>query len=430
MLEKTKVVSEEKTSTNEGEKKKTMRTAFIRVSLLNHISQDNEELGVKKGDTVSYTVEEIKETLDDWNLTKKFDYYMILHDEGNPHVHIVIEFSKRSLCAFGTLKKKFPWGQINSCKNVRACVRYLPHIDYPEKQQYDWSDVITNNPDRLEKRYIPDEDIFDIDVIVDKIFKGEIKPFEIYKIPPEVYLNEYTTIKRAFEYREERLLTNPNRKIEVYVLQGSPRVGKTTFCKALAEKEGKSICFSSSSRDPWQDYKGQDIFAYDDFDYSKIDIEDFKKALDPYTSTTMSRRYRNILFTGDTILICTNTPIGDWFQYSDDKSREAVFKRIKKVYDFKNFDELPFNSDISVFDVTNNLQKSEGTSYYTINKLVPTNDFKDIHDKKTGFIVDNYRVWNLEPIDEKIHEFDLKKYIDTDNGENKKADCIKNFEDI
>lgn len=430
MAEKNINESENKTTTSEDEqKKKTMRTAFIRVFLFNHILKDNEEQKVKKGDIVPYTVEGINKTLDDWTASKKFDYYMIRHDGDNPHVHIVIEFSKKSPCAFTTLKNKFPWGHIVTCKNVRSCVRYLTHIDDPDKKQYDWSEVKTNNPERLEERYKPDVDIFNVDTVVDMILSGEIKQYEWEKIPFEVYSSGYYRINKAFEYVENRLITNPNRNIEIYVFQGSPRVGKTTFCKAFAQKRGKSICFSSSSRDPWQDYKGQDIFVYDDFDYTKIDIEDFKKALDPYTNTTMSRRYRNTLFTGDTIIICTNIPITEWFQYSDDRSREAVFKRINYVLDFKSYDELTENTELSIIDLSEISEYSDGASYFTINKLVPTDEYKTAYDKN-GNVADNYRIWNLKSTDEKIHEFNLKNYIDTTDNEKKRADFINFIEDI
>lgn len=424
MAEEKKPLTEE-----EQQMRKTTRTAFIRIFLCNHIHEDNEKRGVKKGDTVTYTVEDIKKKLDDWSLTKKISYYMILHDGENPHVHIVIEFPKNSPCTFGTIKNKFPWGKIETCGNVRACVRYLPHIDQPDKKQYDWSEVITNNPERLEVRYKPDEDMYNIDVVTDKILNGELKPFMLNKIPHEVYSDNYVAIKRAFEYREQTMLTNPNRNIEVYVLQGSPRVGKTTYCKIFAKKNGKSICFSSSSRDPWQDYNGQDLFIFDDADHSKIDIEDFKKTLDPYTNTTMSRRYRNTLFTGDTIFICTNTPITEWFPYDDDKSREAVFKRITYVLDFKSYEELSDISDLSLLDLSKIPKYSEGTSYYTVNRLVSTDDFKEVHDK-LGLVANRYRVWDLQPIDDKLHEFDLKKYIDVTDSEKKREDFRKIIEDI
>ena len=58
----------------------------------------------------------------------------------------------------------------------------------------------------------------------------------------------------------------------------------------------------------WQEYAGQDIFVYDDFNYSRNKIEDMLKAFDPHNLTSVSARYKNKLFIGDTIFVCTNTP--------------------------------------------------------------------------------------------------------------------------
>lgn len=410
------------------------RNAFVRISAVNHISKDNEELGVKKGDVVTYTLEEIKNTLDTWNSTKKFNYFLIQHNEpDNIHFHIVIDFDDKSSCKFQTLKNKFPYGKIDKCESgVKACVRYLKHEGRPEKTQYEWSDIITNAPDKLEEYKTPSYTTtlnYKTRVFVDKIVAGEIKQYELKKIPSEIYTQKAAQIKNAFEYRERILVTDPNRNIDIYVLQGSPRVGKTTFCKKWAENNHKSICFSSSSRDPWQDYGGQDIFVYDDFDHKQIDIEDFKKALDPYTNTTMSKRYKNSMFMGDTIFICTNTPITDWFPYGDDKSREAIFKRINFVLDFKSHDELSDFSALSIIDLSKIPKYSEWVSYYTVNKIVLTDNIKNIYDR-FNTVVNSYREAELQPIDNELHKFDLKKYINFNADETKKEKFLKQLAEI
>lgn len=413
---------------------KKMRTAFIRVSAVNHIKQDNEELGIKEGDVVEYTLEDILNIIKEWQKTKKFDYFLIEHNEKeeNKHFHIVISFPQNSSGDFNTLKNKFPFGNIDTCKrSVKRCVRYLCHADNPEKAQYEWSAIITNAPDELEKYKIEDKLAFNLElqVILDKISSGEIKKFEIDKISRDIYVKKRRVIENAFDYREQTLLTDPNRNIEVYVLQGESRIGKTTFVKEWAKKNGKSICLSSASRDPWQDYGGQDIFVYDDFDYNSIKIDDFKKALDPHTNTSMSRRYRNTLFTGDTIFICTNTPIGDWFQYDEESSREAVFKRIDYVLDFKKFEDLKLSRELMLVEDLEVPEYSEGSSYYTVNKIIPTGEFGDAHNNR-GEIVNRYRIMGLNPVDKKIRKFELSKHVDITSDEVKRANFLKKLDEI
>lgn len=266
---------------------KTFRNVTIRISALNHATKDNEVLGIKAGDEVRYTLKDILNVLEDWSNTKDIKYYAIEHNEDpdNIHFHVVISFPQDSVCTFETLKRKFPYGDLEGCKyGVKSCVQYLVHMNHPEKFQYDWSDVVTNAPDKLEDYKIPGKTTINAKLkhTVDKIRAGEIKEFEINKIDFDIFLKYKRQIDRAFEYRMKTIILNPDRELKFIVLQGPPRVGKSLFCKIYAKLKNKSISFSSSSNDPWQDYAGQDIFVYDDFDYSDKKIQDVLKAIDPH----------------------------------------------------------------------------------------------------------------------------------------------------
>lgn len=167
------------------------------------------------------------------------------------------------------------------------------------------------------------------------------------------------------------------------------------------------------------------MFVYDDFDCDAIDIEDFKKALDPHTNTTMSRRYKNVLFTGDTIFICTNKPINKWFILDEDSSREAVFRRINYVIDFENNNKT---EELTLED-SEKPKKVEGVSRYTVNKIVLSDKYKDIYGKFDR-VVSRYREVELEPINNEIKEFDLRKYVDIHADENKEQNFLKQIAEI
>lgn len=80
-----------------AKKGKRMRTAFIRVSAVNH---------TESGEVVEYTFDDIKDTIDKWLKTKKFNYYIIQYsneDGSNCHFHMVLEFKDKSTCEFNTL---------------------------------------------------------------------------------------------------------------------------------------------------------------------------------------------------------------------------------------------------------------------------------------------------------------------------------------
>lgn len=383
---------------------KNMRNAIIRISARNTIHEDNPKLNLKVGDTYEYTKEDILSILDDWCKTKPFYYYMIEHneDEDNKHFHIVIEFKGNSQCRWNTLKRKFPYGFIDNCRSgVHACVRYLTHIDHPQKYQYNWDDVITNSPGRLERYKQPSrytEQLF-VDKIVEQIVEGKIKEYELAdKVEPLLCVKYHTTFDNAFKLRNKIVANNPDRNISVFVLQGESRVGKSLFIKKYAETHSMSLCFSSASNDPWQDYRGQDIFCFDDFNFEKTKIENFMKAIDPFNNTTNQRRFNNNLFVGSIIFIATNIPIVKWYITSDDAHRAALFKRISYVLDFIELDE------------------DENVSYYTINRIVLEKGYSSITDKNDN-VIHSYKNWKLEQIDNTVHEFDLKKYIDMKNND-------------
>jgi len=398
---------------------KSMRTAIIRVSAVNNVNVENEKLGLKIGDVVEYKKDDILNTLDEWSKTKPFYYYMIEHNENseNIHFHIVIEFKNKSQCRFSTLKFKFPYGHIDTCRfGVHACVRYLTHIDHPAKFQYSWDEVITNSISKLEKykqNTTYSENLY-VDKIVEQICSGVIKEYQIpEKIEPSIYVKHKSTIMNAIDFYIRKHIANPDRNLTVWICQGKPRVGKSLFAKIWAKKHNKSICFSSGSRDPWQDYKGQDVFVFDDFNFEGEKIEDYIKIFDPHNNTTVNSRYRNKNFLGDTIIICTNTPTIEWFSNADDLLREALFKRISYVLDFEDFK--------MIYPPENKTACEDGMTRYSVNRIANLSserdeDIREVYRKKYKVcsgrflkcveVEDEY--FSCTPV---YHYFDLKKYI-------------------
>lgn len=434
-------------------KDKIMRNAFIRVSAKNILHEDNDKLGLKSGDIVTYTLENV---LEDWNRTKLFSYFVIEHneDEENKHFHIVISFDSKSSCKFSTLKSKFPYGYIDSCRHgVHACVRYLIHVDNQEKKQYDWSQVISNNPPRLEKYKEPtkySEQQY-VNKLVEQICSGELKEYEITdKIEPTLYVKYHATFENAFKFRTKKILNDTTRSIRVIVLQGSPRCGKSTMARVWAKAHNKHICFSAGEREIWADYRQQEVFVLDDYDHKKMPIKEMIKMLDPHVNTSLSARYRNRVFVGDTIFICTNTPIISWYTNDDnlidDVSRKALFKRISLVLDFQYYKMIPiykngyykdYNSDNgATFLPYNHLDTEcplkDGVACYTLNKIVELKDIENEEKTQELKAVQHceYGITLQSIDDDKEHYFDLKKYIDIEADNSIDEEFIKQIEEM
>lgn len=405
-----------KTASEKQKRDTSMRTANVRITLINYINYDNEELGVKAGDTVTYTKEEIIEVLDDWAKTKNFSYYLIEHDADpeNKHIHIVIVFDKNSVCKFSLLKKKFPYGDIETCKfGVKNCVQYLVHMNNPEKYQYSWDNVVTNNTAKLELYKIPTKHSDDakLNYILTQIYNGGIKEYEIgSKIDYDIFLKYENKIMRAFRYLHKQNVVAVDRELQVFVLQGPPRVGKSTFCKCWAKKHNMSIAFSSSGKNAFDEYLGQDVYVLDDFDYSLSRIDKMKKFLDPHNNASAEARYENACFINcKVIFICTNTSIVEWYIGASKEDRDAFYKRISYVLDFE---------DIS----------DDFVSSYTINEIVYSGENDSFEYAQNMYM--EYKKYILQPVDDMIHTFDLKQYINPNNDEEKKKQFLAEIDSI
>ena len=192
-----KTASEKKKKKNDKKCKKDtqMRTINMRISLINSLKEDYAPMNLKAGETVTYTDEDIRSILDDWCKTKKgLSYYYIIHDEetSTPHAHIVIEFTnKNSSVKFSTVKNKFPWGNIETCKHsVKACVMYLIHKNHPQKYQYSPDLIRTNNRSKLETYLTSTPYTLEVKTnwTIEQIVAGKIREFEVDKIDKDVYV--------------------------------------------------------------------------------------------------------------------------------------------------------------------------------------------------------------------------------------------------
>ncbi len=444
---------EEKKKEKKAKKGSQMRTVNMRISLINNLKEPYAPLNLNGGDVYTYTDEDIQKILDDWCKTKNgLVYYYIIHDveTSTPHAHIVLEFTnKNSSVSFTTVKNKFPWGNIDSCRySVKSCVMYLIHKNHPQKYQYEPDKIKTNNRSRLEAYLTSTPYTLEVKTswTIEQIIAGKIREFEIDKIDKDVYVKRNARIKIAFEYRRKIIINNPNRTVQIIVIQGPPRIGKGILCKAYAKRNNKSICFSSASNDAWYDYGGQDIFVYDDFDYHKISITDFTKVTDNHNQTSVGARYRNKVFLGDTIFICTNIPIISWFPDEDEEIRKPIFDRISFVIDFQDYKkkfstdtvskndpylQMKLKSEYKKFD--ERLQLKDGVARYTINKIAYLKDIQDEELRK--YVMSNYEnhdgrfLLGQGESNELIagptyHYFDLKKYVDLESDHEKAKQII------
>ena len=307
---------------------KSMRTAFIRVTAVNNTQNG---LVTYDDNIIMTRIDIVKQ----WN---KAMYWYIKHaadDEvSQEHWHIVLKFGNP--VPFENIKSVFPYGDIENAKSIKACVQYLVHANDESKVQYDWNEIQTNCKDMTPYKIKTDsQNEVTIQKILERIDKGEIREYnQFVEIPIELWAKYKSRIENALTYYRERVCMNKDREIQVVFMSGRPGVGKTLFAKEYCKKVKKSFCVSSSSNDPMQDYKGEDVLILDDLRDDSYSFTDLLKILDNHTKSTVKSRYHNKAFIGDMIIITSYRPITDWYFNVQKEAKEQLYRRVKTWYKF------------------------------------------------------------------------------------------------
>lgn len=275
-------------------------------------------------------------------------YCLVTHDKDKkedgspraPHFHAVLTFGKtaKELNYIARNMGVAPQYVQKIKKTTLEAQVYLCHANAPQKYQYPVSDVRSNldYPALVAKWRAKKENKSKIDVLVAKIRTGEVREYNLTaNCDIETYSKNRTTIENALRWFRMDKMTNKNREIQVLFFEGATGTGKTTYAKRYCESQDLSFCVSSSSNDPMQDYKGEDVLILDDIRDDSFKYHDFLKLLDNHTGSTTQSRYNNKAFIGDTIIITTAKPLRDWYaNITEDKKQ--FYRRITSHFVFEH----------------------------------------------------------------------------------------------
>lgn len=322
---------------NRGNKEpSSMRNANIRIMSVNETVENGR---------VEYVKDDIYNIIKEWSESCSFIYWMIEHSADDEvsctHWHIVLKF--KSPMPWDNVKKKFPYGYIETCKTgIKNCVQYLIHLNDKSKVQYSWDDVITNCDDMTPfKVRTASQSDCEIEYYIDLIEKGLIREYNQFdKIPISIWSRNKSVIGNALTYYREKIYMDKNRQIRVVFMSGNTGTGKTTFAKKYCETMNKSYSVSSSSNDPFQDYKGEDVLILDDLRQETFAFADLLKILDNHTKSTMTSRFHNKAFIGDTIIITSHRPLSDWYMNIESEDKHQLYRRIQEQFKFYSDDVI------------------------------------------------------------------------------------------
>lgn len=269
------------------------------------------------------------------------EFAIVVHDKDvsygtklvEPHVHGYIDFPKqidlsRVASVLGLERERI---ETPKSKGGRAYTRinalaYLIHAKDKDKHQYPASDVetfdtldyetfINQNIEDFEKyaatrkREKSDESL---DLVLSKVQKGELNYLEVMEDDELAFLfaNNQQKFRESFNFFGEREtvlrlkdLKKGNYQLTVLYIQGEPGIGKTHLAnelilevsKRLRENGLKGEYYPASSKNPFDNYYGEEILFLDDLREDSLSASDWLKLFDPLNSARMSARYQNKL---------------------------------------------------------------------------------------------------------------------------------------
>lgn len=283
-------------------------------------------------------------------------YCLVLHDKDKkddgtpraPHFHAVLTFGSvpKSVTTIAAALGVAPQ-YVNKIKTTTLSAQvYLCHANAPQKYQYSVSEVRSNldYSALVEKWKIKQKQKSTLDQIIDRIERGEIREYNLTEnVDTITYAKNRTLIENALRWYRMDRMTKKDRHINVLFFEGETGTGKTTYAKKYCENQKYSYCISSSSNDPMQDYKGEDVLILDDIRDDSFKYHDFLKLLDNHTSSTTQSRYNNKAFIGETIIITTAKPLAEWYSNVNEDKRQ-FYRRLTSHFVFKH-------DKITIYDV-------------------------------------------------------------------------------
>ncbi|MCC9693305.1 plasmid replication protein, partial [Streptococcus agalactiae] len=269
------------------------------------------------------------------------EFAIVVHDKDisygtklvEPHVHAYIDYPKRMdlskvASALGLERERI---ETPKSKGGRAYTRinalaYLIHAKDKDKYQYpvsnvetfgtlDYDTFIEQNKEDFEKysatrkREKSDESL---DLVLSKVQKGELNYLEVMEDDELAFLfaNNQQKFRESFNFfgeRETVLRLKDFKKgdyqLTVLYIQGEPGIGKTHLAnelilkvsERLRENDFKGEYYPASSKNPFDNYFGEEILFLDDLREDSLSASDWLKLFDPLNSARMSARYQNKL---------------------------------------------------------------------------------------------------------------------------------------
>ena len=262
-----------------------------------------------------------------------------------PHVHVMIynsdKFSVKKLKEiFNETKQQY----FEFMENKLAGFMYLIHAAKKDqgKYQYNELDVVANFDyvEYINKRH---HDSSRIDEVLLNVSKGDITFRDIMNDEElsMMYIKHKSNFENALSLaveRRKRMIEEEGiNKTVVFVYSDEQRsgTGKTFYAKhkanEYAKRTGKQIYETSSSNDPFQNYRDEEIVILDDIRPSDFEVTDMLKLLDNNQITSSRSRYNNKTILADLIIITSIYTPMEFFERMKNSTNEPIDQFIRRI---------------------------------------------------------------------------------------------------
>ena len=241
------------------------------------------------------------------------------------HIHLALRFD-----APQQLKYIARWFNIepNFIERIKSTwsktMLYLPHLNAPDKFQYEISEVKANFDYETFIAEIDEEP--DIDFLLARIHDGEIREYNRTVEINHMILNKFPRlINEAFKIRSEFLqATQKDRYTEVVFITGGAGTGKTTLAKKIAIEKNLDYFISSGSNDIMDGYGDEPCLIVDDIRPSVMGLSDLLKMLDPHTASSVKSRYKNKFLNAELVILTTVLDINTFYHNVFSEGAEPI----------------------------------------------------------------------------------------------------------
>lgn len=200
-----------------------------------------------------------------------------------------------------------------------------------------------------------------------ELIKSGCSDFEIIEENPRymMYLDKIASCREMLRYEEFKNKRRLDMHVEYWF--GAPGTGKTS---GILDKYGDSnVYVVSDYKHPWDNYRGEDVVLFDDFDCAKIDAPALLRWLDVYP-LQLPCRYNNKTACFTKVYFTSNLPLEDQYKYIQKEQPviwEALCRRIHAVKEFRKDGKTKVYDSVSDYlrgwKVTEQPEKK--TEFYT-----------------------------------------------------------------